>query len=141
MASFHMRWIGLAGMVAFTLMTVGCSSTRINFRGPPGTVMFVEDKPYHLPAQVEVTRPGGSGESKRYNVSLVFTTQQQPMEVRAKGYLDVFGYSESDIDKMAANTCNLDETELVKILDGSVVIFKGQSASRQPLYDLTLTKQ
>jgi hypothetical protein len=102
--------------------------------------MSVDDKPYHLPAQVELTRPGSAGQSKRHDVSLVFTSQQS-REVRAKGYIDVFGYNESDVDRLVVNTCNLDESQLVKILDGTVVIFKGQSASRQPLYELTLGKQ
>jgi hypothetical protein len=53
----------------------------------------------------------------------------------------MFGYNESDVDRLVVNTCNLDESQLVKIPDGTVVIFKGQSASRQPLYELTLGKQ
>jgi len=81
-----------------------------------------------------------AGQYKRYDVSLVFTSQQA-REVRAKGHLDLFGYTESDVDRLAVNTCNLDETQLVKILNGTVVIFQGQSASRQPLYELTLGKQ
>jgi hypothetical protein len=130
-----------AAVVGITLLMVGCSSsTRVTFNGPPGSVMFVDDKPYHLPAQVELARPGSVGQSKRHDLSLVFTSQQSK-EVRAKGYIDMFGYNESDVDRMAVNTCNLDESQLVKILDGTVVIFKGQSASRQPLYELTLGKQ
>jgi hypothetical protein len=38
------------------------------------------------------------------------------------------------------NTCVLDEEQLIKIPNGAVVSFRGQSASRQPLYDLTLRK-
>jgi hypothetical protein len=123
------------------LLMVGCaSSTRVTFDGPPGSVMFVNDKPYHLPAQVELERPGSVGQSKRYDVSLVFTSYQSK-EIRAKGYIDMLGYHESDVDRLAVNTCNLDESQLVKIPDGTVVIFKGQSASRQPIYELTLGKQ
>ena len=99
--------------------------------------MTVEDKPYHLPAQVELARPGSAGQTKRYDVSLVFTSQESK-EVRAKGHIDMFGYNESDVDRLAVNACNLDESQLVNILNGTVVIFKGQSASRQPLYELTL---
>ena len=62
-------------------------------------------------------------------------------ELRAKGHIDVFGYHESDVDRLATNTCRLDEPNLLKMRDGSVVIFRGQSASRQPLYDLTLAKE
>lgn len=132
------RKIGFAGIVAIFLLAVGCApSTRVTFHGPPGAVMFVDDKPYHLPAQVELVRPGGTSGSKRYPVSLVFTAADR-RDVRAKGQIEVFGFNESDVDRAANNTCDLDETQLVKILNGTVVIFKGQSASRQPIYDLTL---
>ena len=140
MRSLALRGVQIAAMVAMLLLMVGCSTTRVTFNGPPGSVMFVNDKPYHLPAQVELERPGSAGQSKRYDVSLVFTSQQSK-EVRTKGFIDMFGYNESDVDRLAVNTCYLDETQLVKILDGAVVIFKGQSASRQPLYELTLGKQ
>jgi hypothetical protein len=133
--------IEVAGVIGIMLLLVGCSSsTRITFNGPPGSVMFVDAKPHYLPAQVELERPGTVGQSKRYDVSLVFTSQQSK-EVRAKGYIDMLGYDETDVDRLAVNTCNLDESQLVKILDGTVVIFKGQSATRQPLYELTLGKQ
>jgi hypothetical protein len=136
-----MRGMGLAGMVAVVLLTVGCTSTtRINFQGPPGAVMFVDKKPYHLPAQIELSRPGGDSGSKRHGVSVAFTAQQG-RDVRANGYIDVFGYTESDLDKTAFNPCILDESQLLKTLDGTVVVFRGQSASRQPLYDLTLGKK
>jgi hypothetical protein len=98
--------------------------------------MFVDDKPHHLPASVELSRPAGSGGSHRHHVSLVATVQSR--ELRTKGFIDVFGYTESDIDRMAVNTCVLDEEQLARIFSGTTVIFRGQSASRQPLYDLTL---
>ncbi|HEY7117211.1 MAG TPA: hypothetical protein VH475_11515 [Tepidisphaeraceae bacterium] len=132
--------IKLAGLMGIMLLTTGCATTRVTFDGPPGSVMTVDNKPYHLPAQVELQRPGGVGQSTRYDVSLVFTSHDA-REVRAKGHLDMLGYNESDVDRLAVNTCNLDESQLVKILDGTVVIFKGQSATRQPLYELTLGKQ
>jgi hypothetical protein len=136
-----LRRIELAGVVGIMLLMTGCSySTRVTFNGPPGSVMFVDDKPYHLPAQVDLERPGGVGQSKRHDVSLVFTSAQS-REVRAKGHIEMFGYNESDVDRLAVNTCNLDESQLVRILEGTVVVFKGQSASRQPLYELTLGRQ
>ena len=134
------RMIRLAWVVALLSLAAGCSPTRVTFDGPPGTVMFVDHKPYHLPAQIELWRPAGDGQSNRYDVSLAFPTAQS-QEVRAKGHIDVFGYTESDVDKMAANTCKLDESELIKVLDGKILIFKGSSASRQPIYDLTLAKE
>ena len=141
MRSFTLRTIQIASVFAVMLLTVGCSSpTRVMFNGPPNSVLFVNDKPYHLPAQVELERPASAGESKRYDVSLAFTSQQA-REVRTKGFIDMFGYNESDVDQLAVVTCNLDEEQLVKVLDGTVVIFKGQSASRQPVYELTFGKK
>jgi hypothetical protein len=120
---------------------IGCTSTTtVNFTGPAGSVLYVDDKPYHLPATVKLTRPSGSSGSKRHDAGLAFTTGQS-QEIRAKGYIDVFGYNESDIDKIAVNQCILDEAQLVKMINGSTVVFRGQSASRQPLYDLALSKK
>src|SRR2546430_246076 len=117
------RSIQFAGLVAIMLLMIGCSSsTRISFNDPPGSVLFVDDQPHHLPATVELERPGGAGESRRYDVSLVFNSEQSK-EIRAKGHLDMFGYNESDVDRLVVNTCNLDESQLVKIPDGTVVIF------------------
>ena len=136
-----LRKIQIAGVFSIMLLMVGCTSpTRIQFNGPPNSVLFVNEKPYHLPAQIELERPASAGESKRYDVSLAFTSQQQ-RDVRTKGFLDLFGYNESDVDHLAVVTCNLDEEQLIKVLDGTVVIFKGQSASRQPVYELTFGKK
>lgn len=142
MRSLTLRTIQTASIFAFALLMIGgCTSpTRIMFNGPPNSVLFVNEKPYHLPAQVELERPASAGESKRYDVSLAFTSQQQ-QEVRTKGFLDLFGYNESDVDHLAVVTCNLDEEQIVKVLQGSVVIFKGQSASRQPVYEMTFGKK
>jgi hypothetical protein len=141
MNSFSLDGVVKAALVGITLLMVGCSaSTRVLFDGPRDGVIFVNTKPYHLPAQVELERPGTIGESKRYDVSLVFTGPQSK-EVRTKGYIDMIGYNESEADRQALPTCHLDETQLVKTLDGTVIIFKGQSASRQPIYELTLRKQ
>ena len=130
----------LAWSVAVMLLTVGCASTKVTFQGPPGAVMFVDSKPYHLPAQIALERSSSAGQYKRHNVSLVFSTRQSK-EVRANGHIDMYGYTESDADKLAVNTCNLDESNLSRLLEGTVVIFKGQSASRQPLYELMLGKE
>ena len=131
------RW--LAAIAATMLLMVGCSSTRVTFQGPPGTVLTVDNTPHHLPAQVELSRPSGTGGFNRHDVSLVATVNAQ--ELRAKGHIDVYGYTESDIDKLAPNICELDESHLENVQRGTVVIFKGQSASRQPLYELTLAKE
>lgn len=142
MGSLIKRGMTLTALVGAMLLMTGCTSTtRVNFKGPPGSVLYIDDKPHHLPATVELSRPGGSAGSMRHNAGLVFNLPGQPGETRATGFIDVFGYNESDVDKVAVSTCNLDEEQLAMIRDGTTVIFKGQSASRQPLYDLTLSRK
>src|SRR4051812_24405692 len=92
-----------AGVAVILACIAGCVSAPVTFEGPPGAVMFVDDKPYHLPSEVEFHRPGDAGESHKYKIRLVFTTPQG--EVRAKGQALVFGYAESDIDKLVKNSC------------------------------------
>ena len=138
MASSKTYGIGLAGMVVMLLLAGGCTTTKVNFNGPPNTVMSVDGKRYVLPAQIEMSRPAPGG-STRHDVSLVATVHSK--ELRAKGYINILGYEETDADKLAVNTCNLDEDQLAKIFDGNVLRFTGQSASRQPLYEMTLGKE
>ena len=53
--------ITLAAALGAMLLMIGCTSTtRVNFNGPPGSVLYIDDKPYHLPAMVELSRPSGS---------------------------------------------------------------------------------
>jgi hypothetical protein len=139
MQSLDTRRIFLTAMAGtILLLMVGCTSTtRVHFNGPPGSVLTIDGTPHHLPATVELARPAGDSGSTRHDAGLVFTSQQS-QEIRAKGYIDMFGYNESDIDKVSISTCNLDETHLVKIPQGTTVVFKGESASRQPQYELTL---
>jgi hypothetical protein len=139
MKSLVIRNVTLTGMLAAMLLPIGCTSTTtINFSGPPGSVLYIDDKPHHLPATVAVTRPLGSSGSIRHDAGLVFNMGQS-QEIRAQGYLETFGYTPSEVDKIAVNNCKLDERELVKIPTGTTVVFRGQSASRQPLYDLALS--
>ena len=135
-----MRFSILSAVLAsMLLLAVGCStSTRINFDAPPGTVLFVDGKPHHLPGSISLSHPTELGEAKRHPVSLVTTLQQQ--ELRASGYIDVYGYSESDLDKELFSTCVLDEQHLSQINENTTVVFRGQTASRQHLYDLSLKK-
>jgi hypothetical protein len=140
MTSFGIRAIAFAATMGMMFLAAGCAPTaKIIFNGPPGTVLFVDGKPHHLPDQVELERGGSADHSKRHDVSLTATVQRQ--ELRAKGFLDVFGYTESDVDKVAISQCVLDEQHLANVLEGTIVIFKGQTASRQPLYELTLRRQ
>jgi hypothetical protein len=134
----RMRGTVLAGMVGLTLLLVGCTeTTRINFQGPSGAVLTVDGKPHHIPAAIDISRPKDQGGAKRHPVTLVFTSQAS-QEIRAQGYIDMFGYHETELDKASVNTCVLDEAQLVKIPQGTTVVFRGQSASRQALYELTL---
>jgi hypothetical protein len=129
-----------ASVAALALLLAACSPTRISFDGPPNTVMFVNDKPYHLPTQVEFLRPAGVGDHNRYNISLVFNTPLSG-EIHAKGYIDVYGYTESEMDKLVTNNCKLNDSELDNLAAGKTLVYKLQTSSRQPLADLTLTKQ
>ena len=128
------------GLTCLLLLAAACSPTRVTFDGPPGTVMFVDGKPYHLPSQIEFLRPAGVGQRNRYEISLVFNTQQTG-EIRAKGFIDVYGYTESDVDKLVTNSYKLSDADLAKLANGTTLIFKAQTSSRQPLYNLTLTKE
>lgn len=138
MHSMNLHKIVLAATLAMMFLSVGCTTTRVNFNGPPNSVMVVDGKHYNLPAQIEMSRPSPGGTS-RHDVSLVATVQQR--ELRAKGHIDMFGYHESDADKLAIHTCNLDETQLSTIFDGNVLRFTGQTASRQPMYEMMLGKE
>ncbi len=138
MKSVSMHKIGLAATLAMMLLSVGCTTMRVNFNGPPNSVMSVDGKRYNLPAQIEMSRPGPGG-TTRHEVSLVATVQSR--ELRAKGHIDVFGYNETDADRLAIHTCNLDESQLTTIFDGNVLRFTGETASRQPMYDLMLGKE
>lgn len=137
------RTIATTGMlgVMLLLLTVGCTATsRVTFNGPPGSVLYIDEKPYHLPAAVDFSRPAGSSGSTRHDAGLVFTSGRS-QEIRAAGYLDAFAYTESDVDKVAVATCNLDPEQLAKLSNGATLVFKGQTASRQPLYELTLKRK
>src|SRR4051794_7244749 len=140
MKSLSKIGIKLAAIFGVLVLNVGCAATtRIHFVAAPGTVMTVDGKPHHLPETIELSRPSGSSGSTRHEVSLVATVHSR--ELRTNGYLDLFGYTESEVDKTVVNTCVLDEDQLTRIFEGTAVIFRGQSASRQPLFDLTLGKR
>jgi len=130
--------IASTGLVATVLlMAIGCTATsRVAFNGPPGTVLFIDDEPYHLPTTVEFTRPAGSTGSTRHSAGLAYTLNGQ--DVKAAGYLDAFAYTESSIDEISTATCKFDAAQLALIPDGKTLVYKGQTASRQPCYELTL---
>ena len=135
-----MSWHGACFLgVIGVAMLAGCSSTPVVFDGPPGTVLFVDGKPYHLPATVEFWRPGGVGQSNRYDIGLAFGTPKG--DVNAQGYLDVYGYTESDVDRVVTNTCKFEDDQLANLAAGTTLIYKVKTSSKQPLFDLTLAKK
>lgn len=134
-----MRQFAFAALAATLFLAAGCSPTYVNFEGPQGSVLTVDSKPYHLPSRVEVWRPAGQGQSNRYNVSAVFPTSQG--DLRAAGYLDVYGFAESDMDKLVTNICRFDSDQLANLAKGTTLVYKVQTASRQPLVELTLVKK
>ena len=136
-AAHRITWFGLIAVLL--LLGSGCAQTYVNFDGPRNTVLFVNDKPYHLPSRVEFSRPAGAGQSNKYNIALVFPTTTG--DARAEGFIDIYGYNESDVDRVATNTCTFDDTQLNNLLGGTVLVYKGKTASRQPLFDLTLSKK
>jgi len=130
------RW----GLFFGIALLAGCSSTPVYFEGgPPGTVMFVDGKPYHLPSRVEFWRYAGNGQSNRYNIEMVFSTPTG--DVTAKGYIDVYGFAESEVDKVVSNSCKFEDAQLASLAGGQTLIYKAVTASKQPLYDLTLMKK
>jgi hypothetical protein len=133
------RSIAIFGIAAAAFAAAGCSPTYVTFDAPPGSVLFLNDQPHHLPKQVEVWRPAGNGQANRYNVSMVFVTPQG--ELRAQGYMEVWGYTESDMDKMVQNICKFDDEQLANLAKGVTLVYKLQTASRQPLLDLTLVRK
>jgi hypothetical protein len=134
--SHVVRWAAWAGVLA---CATGCAPSRISFEGPPGTVLFVDDKPYHIPTYVKFSRYAGNGEAHRYNVRLVFTMPAG--DVHARGTIDIYGYTESDIDRIVINRCVFTDEQLASLAGGKILVYKGVTASKQPLFDLTLKRE
>lgn len=141
-AAVHLFLILVLGCCA-----IGCSSpptTKVDFVGPPGSVITMDNKAYTMPATVALPRPKEKGKTKRQDVELYVPGVQVAEGARvldAEGVIDIFGYDETDVDRLATNTCNFSNDELVKILDGYAVIFDGTSPSSQKLYHVILGKK
>ena len=130
--------VGLFILCLFIL--VGCGSpTKVQFVGPPGTTMELGGTKYTLPTVVSLNRPGKPGESSRSDVLLAVPFRSQT--VIAEGVMETFGYNETDVDRLSTNTCNITDAEMLKILDGFAVVFDGYSASKQPIYKMTVGKK
>ena len=138
-ATIKCRWLGSAMVIGLMLCLGACSPTYVTFEGPPGTVMWVNNEPYNLPRQVELWRPAGVGDANHYNVKLIFPTNVG--DAHAEGTMDVFGYTESDADRYTPNVCKFEDSQLTNLANGTTLVYKAKTASRQPLFDLTLKKQ
>jgi len=129
-----------ATMAALCCLAVGCASptTAVEFRAPAGSRMTYDGKRYDLPAVVPLTRPGDDPKKvDRADVLFTFITSAAD-ELPAEGVLEVFGYDETDVDRLSANTCEITENELQQLVQGFAVVFEGTSASKQPIYRLTI---
>jgi hypothetical protein len=126
---------------------VGCSSppvTNVDFNGPPGSVITIDKKTYPLPATIALPRPKDVGKTKRQDVELYVPAVASSSGERlldAEGVIDVFGYNETDVDRLASDTCNFGNDDLNKVLDGYAVIFDGTSPSGQKLYHMIIGKK
>jgi hypothetical protein len=110
---------------------------RVN--APAGSTMSVGGKTYALPGTVPVARPRKAGEGRRAGVAFTFPIEGQT--IAAEGVLQTFGYTERDVDRLAANTCNIGEAELAQLLEGYALIFDGYSASKQHVFNMTIGKK
>jgi hypothetical protein len=130
-----------------TTVLVGCSApptTSIDFNGPPGSIITIDHKPYQLPATIALARPREAGKTVRQDVELyvpAVPSASGPRLLDSEGIIDIFGYNETDVDRLATNTCNFGNDDLNKVLDGYAVIFDGTSPSGQKLYHMILGKK
>jgi hypothetical protein len=134
-------------LVVLSGSLVGCSApptTKVDFNGPPGSVITIDSKAYPLPATVALPRPKDAGKTLRKDVELYVPAVQNASGANlldAEGIIDVFGYNETDVDRLATNTCNFNSEELNKVIDGYAVIFDGTSPSGQKLYHMIIGKK
>ena len=133
------RWLGSAAVIGLMLLFAACSPTYVTFEGPPGSVMYVNDQPYNLPRQIELWRPAGVGDAYHNKVKLIFPTNVG--DAHAEGTMDVFGYTESDADRYTPNVCKFEDSQMTNLANGTTLVYKAKTASRQPLFDLTLMKK
>lgn len=45
------------------------------------------------------------------------------------------------VDRLVTNTCRFEDGQLADLVAGQTLIYKANTASKQPLYDLTLVKK
>jgi hypothetical protein len=138
--------LGLAGTLILVAFQVGCASptTTVDFVGPSGATMILEGKSYTLPATVALTRPSKKNAVIRQEVAFFFPavpTKSGPSELSVEGIIEVYGYDETDVDRLATNTCELSDAQLQKAMEGYAAIFDGISASQQKLYHMIIGRK
>lgn len=133
----------LPRMLLFTLAPLawGCSApvTRVEFRAPAGSTMTLAGHQYQLPSIVPLKRPRQTGHSRKSDVSFTFANVDN-QTISAEGIIEIFGYDQTDLDRLATNVCEMPPAELAKLTDGFAVVFDGTSASKQSLYHLIIGK-
>jgi hypothetical protein len=138
-----MRQTGVVCALAMLIAAVapGCASppTVVRVNAPAGSTMSVGGKKYDLPGAVTVQRPRKAGDERREDVAFTFLALGQT--IGAQGVLQVFGYNESDVDRLSANACTIGEAELGQLLEGYALIFDGYSASKQHVFKMTIGKK
>jgi hypothetical protein len=140
-----LTFVVLAG--GLVLANIGCAAgpaTKVDFIGPAGASMTFEKRDFKLPATVALRRPAEVGGILRQDVEFHFPavpTSNGSVSVDAEGVIEVLGYNESDIDRLATNKCDLTPTQLEKVIDGYAVVFEGTSPSSQKLYRMTIGKK
>jgi len=140
------RSLGLASTLILIAFQVGCASptTTVDFVGPSGATMTLDGKTYNLPATVALARPSKKDGVNRQEITFFFplvTTKAGPSELFAEGIIEVYGYDETDVDRLATNTCELSDAQLQKAMEGYAAIFDGISASQQKLYHMIIGRK
>jgi hypothetical protein len=122
-------------------LLVGCAQpmTPVDFHAPAGSTMTFNGKTFNLPAVVPLPRPNRVGDVTHSTVSFTFPGPSS-QSITASGALDVFGYDETDLDRLSDNPCDITDSQIGQLLDGYAIEFKGTSASKQPIFHLIIGK-
>ena len=126
---------------AVVSMLVGCTQpmTPVDFHAPAGSTMAFGGKTFNLPAVVPLPRPTRVGDVNHSTVSFTFPGPEN-QSVSASGVLDVYGYKETDVDRLADNPCNITDAQIGKLLEGYAVELNGTAADHQPIYRVIIGK-
>ena len=134
--------LGLAGLLA-VLLAAGCSSSRVRFLEPAGTVLHLD------------VRRGQAAESYTFPVDLDLEQAEAPMSLpsdiggrqiqlvltdksRLKGILPVYKINMDQVEKLAEITFQLAAEQIEKLKAGHAVTIIGYSARNRPVYKINL---